>query len=151
MMADVLLSYCVVNTNGGELLARCLDAIDATHPPERDREVLVLDNASDDGSAEIARSRGDSLRLIALDRRTGKAENASTLLREARGEYCLLLNEDAELQPGAPGALIEALTAGPEAGAAASQLLDPEGRPRPCAWRLPSVGTALAGALFLHR
>ena len=150
-MADVLLSYCVVNTNGGELLARCLDAIDATHPPELDREVLVLDNASDDGSAEIARSRGDSLRLIALDRRTGKAENDSTLLREARGEYCLLLNEDAELLPGAPAALVAALEENPRAGAAASQLLDPDGRPQPCAWRLPGVTTALIGALFLHR
>src|SRR5205823_5664838 len=115
------------------------------------REVLVLDNASDDGSAEIARSRGDSLRLIALDRRTGKAENDSTLLREARGEYCLLLNEDAELLPGAPTALLEALETNPRAGAAASQLLDPGGAEQPCAWRLPGVGTALAGALFLHR
>src|SRR5207244_9046368 len=115
MMADVLISYCVVNTNGGELLARCLDAIDATHPPERDREVLVLDNASDDGSAEIARSRGDSLRLIALDRRTGKAENDSTLLRDARGEDCLPLNEDAELLPGAPAGIALPLDANPPA------------------------------------
>ena len=151
IIADVVISYCVVNTNGRDLLMRCLDAIDRTHPAELEHEVIVIDNASDDGSADAVRARGGNVRLIALERRTGKAENDSTLLREARGEYCLLLNEDAELQPGAPGALIEAITADPEAGAAASQLLDPEGRPRPCAWRLPSVGTALAGALFLHR
>ena len=40
------------------------------------------------------------MRLIALDRREGKAANDSRLLREARGEYALLLNEDAELTPG---------------------------------------------------
>jgi GT2 family glycosyltransferase len=46
---------------------------------------------------------------------------------------------------------VDALDADPQAGAAAAQLLDPDGRPRPTAWRLPGVGTALAGALFLHR
>ncbi|MEA2397615.1 MAG: hypothetical protein QOK25_1171, partial [Thermoleophilaceae bacterium] len=148
----MLISYCVVNTNGRELLLRCLDAIDRTHPPELRREVLVLDNASDDGSAEAVRARdGDDLRLIELDRRTGKAENDSTLLRAARGRYALLLNEDAELQPGATAALVDALERDPRAGAAAAQLLDPDGRPQPTAWRLPGVGTALVGALFLHR
>jgi GT2 family glycosyltransferase len=150
-IACVLISYCVVNTNGRELLMRCLDAIDATHPDELEREVLVLDNASDDGSADAVRSRGGDTRLIALDRRTGKAENDSRLLREARGEYALLLNEDAELQPGAVTALVRALDGDPRAGAAAAQLLDPDGNPRPTAWRLPGVGSALAGALFLHR
>ncbi|MBV9213421.1 MAG: glycosyltransferase family 2 protein, partial [Actinobacteria bacterium] len=130
---------------------RCLDAIERTHPPGLDREVLVLDNASEDGSAEAVRARGGRIRLIPLDRRTGKAENDSTLLAEARGEYCLLLNEDAELLPGAPAALVEALDRNPRAGAAAAQLLDPEGRPQPCAWRLPGVGAALAGAMFMHR
>ncbi|HEX8645437.1 MAG TPA: glycosyltransferase family 2 protein [Thermoleophilaceae bacterium] len=147
-----MISYCVVNTDGRELLMRCLDAIDRTHPAGVEREVLVLDNASGDGSAEAVRARGgDDLRLIALDRRTGKAENDSTLLREARGEYALLLNEDAELLDGAPAALLRALEADPRAAVAASQLLDPEGRPQPCAWRLPGVGTALASALLLHR
>src|SRR3954451_585156 len=146
----VKVSYCVVNTNGRELLLRCLDAIDRAHPPGVEREVLVLDNASDDGSAEAVRGR-EGVRLIALDRRTGKAENDSTLLREATGDHCLLLNEDAELQPGAVQALLEAMRQDPRAGAAGSQLLDPSGHPQPCAWRLPGVGTALIGALFLHR
>ena len=53
----MLISYCVVNTNGRELLMRCLDAIESTHPPELEREVLVLDNASDDGSAEAVAAR----------------------------------------------------------------------------------------------
>ena len=147
----MLISYCVVNTNGRDLLMRSLDAIERTHPPELDREVLVLDNASDDGSAEAVRERGGDVRLIALDRRTGKGENDSTLLTEARGRHCLLLNEDAELQDGATAALVDALERDPRAGAAASQLLDPDGRPQPTAWRLPGVPAALAGALFLHR
>ena len=87
---------------------RCLAAIRDTLPAGIEAEVLVLDNASGDGSAEAVREwnegpegLGERLRLIALDRRRGKAENDSTLLAEARGEWCLLLNEDSELCPGA--------------------------------------------------
>ena len=145
------LSYCVVNTNGRELLLACLASIERTHPTGVEREVLVLDNASDDGSAEALRARGGDLRLIALEHRAGKAENDSTLMRAAKGEYCLLLNEDSELRPGAAEALVDALQADPRAAAAGAQLLDSDGRPVPCAWRFPGVGTALAGAVFLHR
>ncbi len=145
------LSYCVVNTNGREYMLACLAAIERAHPPGVEREILVLDNASEDGSAEAVRELGGEIRLIARERRTGKAENDSTLMREARGEYCLLLNEDSELRPGAVEALLAALEADPKAAAATAQLLDPSGRPVPCAWRFPGVGTALIGALFLHR
>ena len=145
------LSYCVVNTDGREHLLACLEAIERTHPAGVEHEVLVLDNASTDGSAEAVRALDRGIRLIALERRGGKAENDSTLMKEARGRYCLLLNEDSELRSGAAAALVAALDADPRAAAAGARLLDSAGRPVPCAWRFPGVGTALAGALFLHR
>jgi N-acetylglucosaminyl-diphospho-decaprenol L-rhamnosyltransferase len=147
----VELSYCVVNTNGREHLLACLAAIRETHPEGVAHEVLVLDNASDDGSAQAVRALGTDVRLIESERRTGKAENDTRLLREARGEYALLLNEDAELRPGAVEALLTALREDERAGGAGAQLLSPDGEPRACAWRLPTVLTAVAGALFLHR
>jgi GT2 family glycosyltransferase len=140
-----------VNTNGRDHLLSCLAAIERTHPPGLEREVLVLDNASEDGSAEAVRALGGEIRLLELDRRAGKAANDSTLLQEAGGRFCLLLNEDSELRPGAADALLGALEADPGAAVAGAQLLDSAGRPVPCAWRFPGVGTALAGALFLHR
>jgi N-acetylglucosaminyl-diphospho-decaprenol L-rhamnosyltransferase len=145
------LSYCVVNTNGREHLLACLTAIERTHPAGIEHEVLVLDNASDDGSAEAVRALGSEIRLIALQRRAGKAENDSTLMKESKGRYCLLLNEDSELQPDAAAALVEALEQDPKAAAAGAQLLDSQGSPVPCAWRFPGTSTALAGAVFLHR
>ena len=145
------LSYCVVNTNRRDYLLACLAAIERAHPEGVEREILVLDNASEDGSAAAVRELGGEIRLIALERRTGKAENDSTLMREAEGRYCLLLNEDSELRPGAVEALLEVMEREPKAAAATPQLLDSDGRPVPCAWRFPGVGTALAGALFLHR
>jgi GT2 family glycosyltransferase len=145
------LSYCVVNTNGREYLMRCLAAIEATHPAGVEREILVLDNASIDGSADAVRALGGDITLIEQPRPTGKAANDSLLMERAQGRYCLLLNEDSELRPGTTAALIDALDADPKAAAATPQLLAGDGSPYPCAWRFPGVGTALAGALFLHR
>jgi GT2 family glycosyltransferase len=146
-----LLSYCVVNTNGREYLLACLAAIERTHPTAVEREILVLDNASEDGSAEAVRGLGGDVRLMALEQRAGKAENDSTLMREAKGKYCFLLNEDSELKPGATEALLSVLEREPKAAAATPQLLDSSGRPVPCAWRFPGVGTAAIGAFFLHK
>jgi hypothetical protein len=146
------LSYCVVNTNGRDYLLRCLAAIKRTHPAGVSREVLVLDNASSDGSAAAVKALGGAeAELIERKRRAGKAANDSLLMERAQGRYCLLLNEDSELRPGAVAALIAALDADPKAAAATPQLLDSNGAPYPCAWRFPGVDTALAGALFLHR
>ena len=136
------LSYCVVNTNGRELLLTCLEAIRRTHPAGIEHEILVLDNASDDGSAEAVARRFPEVRVIARDRRAGLAENNSLLLREARGRFCLLLNEDSEILEGAAEALLEALIADPAGGRRGAQLLDPDRKPIPCAWRLPGLGTA---------
>jgi len=149
--AEVTLSYCVVNTNGRDYLLACLDAIERTHPAGVEHEVLVLDNCSDDGSVAAVEESAHDVRVIALDRRTGKAENDSTLLREARGRHCLLLNEDSELREGAAAALFEALEGKPGAAVASAQLLSSEGERKSCAWRLPGVPVALAAALFLHR
>jgi N-acetylglucosaminyl-diphospho-decaprenol L-rhamnosyltransferase len=151
------LSYCVVNTNGREHLLRCLEAIRGTHPPAVEHEVLVLDNASDDGSVEAVREwlsadgREMPVRLIESERRAGKAENDSRLLAEAGAPLCLLLNEDSELRPGAAVALNAALQENPGAAAAGARLFAADGAPQPCAWRLPGLATVLAGALFLHR
>jgi GT2 family glycosyltransferase len=114
-------------------------------------EVIVLDNASTDGSREAVLALGRGIRLLARERRVGKAENDSTLLEAARGEYCLMLNDDTLLQPGAAEALLDALERDPRAAVAGARLLSPEGRPQHSAWRLPGIGTALASALFLHR
>jgi N-acetylglucosaminyl-diphospho-decaprenol L-rhamnosyltransferase len=147
----VEVSYCVVNTNGRELLLSCLEAIARTHPAGLDHEILVLDNASDDGSADAVAARFPEVRLIARERRAGLAENNTLLLREARGRFCLLLNEDSEIGDGAARALLDALDADPQAAVAGAQLVDPAGAPIACAWRFPGPGTALAQALFLHR
>jgi len=149
---SVEVSYCVVNTEQRLLLERCLDAIareQAALPFET--EVLVLDNASSDGSVGVARAHPVTTELIRREQRRGKAENDSALMQRARGRYCLLLNEDSELLPGATLALHDALAAREVAAVAGARLLRPDGRQQPSAWRFPTPSTALAGALFLHK
>jgi N-acetylglucosaminyl-diphospho-decaprenol L-rhamnosyltransferase len=169
-VSEVELSYCVVNTSQAALLLRGLDAIGR----ERAKlpfatETIVLDNGSRDGSAQVAREHPAVDELIVLEGRRGKALNDSELLRRARGRYVLLLNEDSELQPGSTLALHEALERHSHAACAGAKLVRPagaehtEGHTRrahtqrarggeqACAWRFPTLLTALAGALFLHR
>jgi GT2 family glycosyltransferase len=148
----VELSFCVVNTEQRGLLRYCLDAIARELATvDFETEVLVLDNASQDGSAEAAARHPVTTEVIALQERRGKAENDSELLRRARGRFCLLLNEDSELEPGATVALHAALAADEQAGAAGAMLVRPDGVQQPSAWRFPSPWTALLTALWLHR
>jgi GT2 family glycosyltransferase len=151
-VAGVEVSYCIVNTEQRALLQRCLDAV------ARERasvpfptEAIVLDNASSDGSAEMAGEHAAVDELIRLDHRTGKAANDSTVLERARGRYCLMLNEDSELLPGATATLHAVLEGHLRAAAVGPRLLDPSGRQQPSAWRSPGPGTALIGALMLHK
>ena len=146
------ISFCVVNTDGREMLLRSIAAVQA----ERARlgfetELLVLDNASDDGSAEAVRALDADLQLIALAERRGKALNDSELMERSQGRYCLLANEDSELLAGASAALYAALEADRRASCAVGVLRRPDGVSQPSAWRFPSLGSALAQALFLHR
>jgi GT2 family glycosyltransferase len=148
----VEVSFCVVNTEQRELLLRCLDAIAAEQAAlPFATEVLVLDNASSDGSAGAARRHPAVTEVIALRERRGKGENDTALLQRARGRHALLLNEDSELRPGAVAALHAALAERPKAAAAGARLLRPDGTPQASAWRFPTPATALVGALFLHR
>src|SRR3954452_6695779 len=147
----VELSFCVVNTEQRGLLRYCLDAIARERATvDFETEVLVLDNASRDGSADAARSHSVTTEVIVQPLRRGKAENDTLLLKRARGRFCLLLNEDSELEPGATVALHAALSADDSAAAAGAALVAPDGTRQPSAWRFPSPWTALLSAVFLH-
>jgi len=151
----VELSFCVVNTAQRELLVRCLDAVaaerEALAATGLSTEVLVLDNCSGDGSAGAARGHAAVDAVIARAQRCGKGENDTLLLQRAQGRFCLLLNEDSELRPGASATLLAALHAHPEAGAAGAALYRPDGSRQPSAWRFPTPLTALAAAFALHK
>lgn len=151
-MVAIELTYCVVNTAQRELLRRCLDAVALERAAVGvETEVLVLDNCSGDGSVGLARGHAAVDEVITLQERRGKGENDTRLLQRARGRFCLLLNEDSELRPGASRTLLDALAADERAAAAGAALFRPDGTRQPSAWRFPTPATAAAGALMLHR
>src|SRR3954447_4836512 len=148
----VELSFCVVNTEQRPLLRYCLDAIARERATvDFETEVLVLDNASQDGSVDAARQHAVTTDVIANDLRRGKAENDTLLLKRARGRFCLLLNEDSELEPGATVALHAALAQADDAGAAGATPVRPDGTQQPSAWRFPSIATRLLSFVGLRR
>jgi N-acetylglucosaminyl-diphospho-decaprenol L-rhamnosyltransferase len=149
---DVELSYCVVNTEQRQLLSYCLDAIARERATvDFATETLVLDNASRDGSAEAARQHAATTDVIERDVRRPRGENATELLRRSRGRFCLLLDEDSELEPGATVALHAALAGAADAGAAGATLVTPDGEQQASAWRFPSAATALLSLIGLRR
>ena len=148
---DPDITYCVVNNDGRDYLLACLGAIAENHPSGLESEVLVLDNASTDGSVEAVREAFPEVEVIELERKQGKAANDTLLMTRARGRYCLLLNEDSEVRRGCVEALLGALEEDLEAGAAGGRLFDADGRPYASAWRFPGVRSAIVGAFFLHR
>ncbi len=145
------ISFCIVNTNKRELLLSCLESI-FTQPPSRTYEVLVLDNASTDGSVEaVEELYGDRVKLLELSKRTAKPVCDTKLLRASNGRYSLLLNEDSELQTGAADTLQTALSEYPDAAAAGAKLFKPLGGAQPSAWRFPGIFSALLGLFTLGR
>ncbi len=97
--AGPLVSVVIVNWNGAHLLPACLAAVQAQTWPIR--EVIVVDNGSTDGSAELlARWEAEgALRVLRLGENTGFARANNLAFREARGEWVALLNNDAFPEP----------------------------------------------------
>jgi len=120
------LSIIIVNFNGGEHLQRCLASL-AVHPSQASTEVIVVDNASTDGSDAHA-TQFAGVRLVKLRENVGFSAGNNAGIRASSGELLVLLNNDTVVGAGALDALIARLEARPEAGVAGPRLVDGAGR-----------------------
>jgi GT2 family glycosyltransferase len=92
-------SVVIVNYNGRDYLERCLDSLNALDYPAGRVQVVLVDNASSDGSVELVRERfGDTVVLV-NDTNTGFSPAVNQGARAATGRYLALLNNDAEADP----------------------------------------------------
>lgn len=123
----MLLSIIIVNWNTRDLLKQCLDSIYA-NPPQGKFEIIVVDNASSDGSAEMVQRTYPYVRLIHNDENAGFARANNQAIRQAGGEYLLLLNPDTLIRPRAITSSIEFIEKHPKAGVVGVKLLDGEGK-----------------------
>jgi GT2 family glycosyltransferase len=116
-----LISVVVVNWNGAAVLTRCLDALAAQ--TLRDFELMVVDNASSDSSADGLERRYLGVRVIRLERNVGYAAANNMAARSSRGKWLALVNNDAFLDPHWLEAMVAAAEARPEFSFFASRLL----------------------------
>lgn len=120
------LSIIIVNTNTKRLVCECLESI-YRHPPASSFEILVVDNASTDGSCEAIEAQFTGVRLIRNGRNLGFSEGNNRALEVARGENLLLLNSDTVVLPGSLDKLLEAMAADRSVGIVAPKLIYPDG------------------------
>ncbi len=100
-----VVSIIIVNWNTRELLMRCIEAV-GQDAAGLDLEIIVVDNASSDGSAKTIREHYSEVKLITNTRNLGFAVASNQGIKESKGEYILLLNPDAIVQPGAVRGLV---------------------------------------------
>lgn len=113
-------------------------------------EVVVLDNASNDGTVEMIRSEFPGVRLIALEENIGFAAGVNRATEEARGEYLLLLNPDTVVHPGTVERIVAFARAHPEHGIYGGRTLDPDGRVNPgSCWARPTLWSLFCFATML--
>ena len=89
-------SFIVVNWNGKETIAECLNSILAQ--TYKNNEIIFIDNHSSDGSLQLVKEKYDIRKLITLDRNCGYAEANNIGFGHAEGEYVALVNNDAILE-----------------------------------------------------
>jgi GT2 family glycosyltransferase len=126
-MTPPRLAIVIVSFNTREDLRRCLESLTAA-PPAVGHEIVVVDNASSDGSAGMVRERWPSVRVLAQPANLGFAAANNVGIRATGAGLILLLNSDTLVPPGAVDALVAALRAHPEAAVAGPRLVDADGR-----------------------
>ena len=135
-MAEPDVSAIVVTHNAAGWIERCLESLEGTGA-----DVIVVDNASSDGTPGLVRERFPGVRVLAEENRGfGAGNNAG--MRAASGRYFLLLNPDAWLTEGALEKLVALADEHPEAAVVGPRLLNPNGslqrsvRGYPSPWRI---------------
>lgn len=120
-----MITAIVVSYESGSYLERCLGSLESL--AEEGHEIVVVDNASSDGSAELAREGFPFCRVMALDRNIGFGAANNLAAREASGDCLLLVNPDAWLEEGCVKALAAVLQSSPRLGMVAPTLRYPNG------------------------
>lgn len=142
-------SVLVVGYRTRDELARCLPSLYAASEGV-DLEVVLVDNASGDGTAEWAAEAFPQVRLVALEDNIGFGRAVNLAAEVARGEYLLLLNPDTEVRPGAVQALLRVARANPRAGLVGGRTLTDEGATEPSScWGRPTLWSTLCFATGL--
>jgi GT2 family glycosyltransferase len=143
------LSIVIICWNDWKVIENCLRSIfDGTTKTEF--EVIVSDNGSMDGSIERIRAQFPAARVIENGANLGFSKGNNAGIREAVGDYVLILNPDTIVHPGSLDRWMEFADQHPEAGAFGCKVLNPDGTYQGTARPFPTVRRALIAAFGLR-
>jgi len=143
-------SVVIVNWNTREILRDCLRTV-YEQTREVEFEVIVVDNASADGSADMVRTAFPRALLLANSTNRGFAAANNQGLEVAKGRYVLLLNSDTLVLDGAIDQTVRFADAHPEAAATACRVLNRDRTWQPTCFLFPSAFNLLLAALYLNK
>ncbi len=144
------LSVVIVSYRCAQLLRECLDSLDANRA-DVDMEVIVVDNASDDGTAEAAMEYPWVDTEVLLDN-IGFAKANNRAMNRSYGRAVLVLNPDTVVPPGALRRCLDKLWAEPDIGVLTPRLIDREGRmDRRCRRGFPTLWSSFCYFTTLDR
>ena len=141
-MSAVELSVVILSWNTRELLHACLSALEQDAPPGTAggaREIIVVDNGSADGSAEMVARDFPAVRLLCNAENRLYAEANNQGARLATGRTLCLLNSDTEVRPGALARMLQFLEREPAYAAVAPRLVNPDGSVQRACRRFPTL------------
>jgi len=142
------LTTILCNYNTRDALARALESLLATQG-DLAAEIIVVDNASRDGSADMVRQRFPAVNVIESGANRWFSGGNNLGLRAAQGEYALILNPDTILPPGALAMLVAYLDEHPAVGAVTPRMTFADGTLQRTCSRFPAYGDALLSYTFL--
>ena len=145
------ISICMVSLNAWEVLKACLDSLGLS-APGNEYEIVVVDNASSDGTPERLRAEFPNVRLICNDRNVGFTHANNQAIAASKGDFLLWLNTDTILRPDTISALVHFLETHSRAGIVGPKVLNPNGTFQPqCRRGLPTPLASLFYMLGLDR
>ncbi len=149
-MTSPSVSVLIVNWNTRDLLAECLASLQ-TAEPEGVLEIVVVDNGSGDGSAEMVRTRFPSVVLVVNSENAGFAAAVNQADAAASAPFRLLLNSDTVVPAGVISGCRDHLVATPGVAAVGCRLLNVDGSHQSSVFRFPSLRGLLFNALYLSQ
>jgi GT2 family glycosyltransferase len=149
MNEPIDVSVVVISYNTRDWMETCIGAIAAASGPLR-VEIIIVDNASKDGSADFIASRFPHIHLMRNSRNVGFGRAVNQGAAVARGEFVLLLNPDGHLKPGAIEALVAFARSNPQHIICGGRVLTPTGELdlKSC-WAAPSLWSLFCSATLL--
>jgi len=149
-MKSVQVSVIILSHNTRDILHECLEAVEKASRGI-DTEVIVVDNASGDGSPGMVRQCFPRARLVELHENQGFSRGNNIGIQQARGRLLFLINSDLILEPDTVARMVAFMEARPDAGAMGVRLVDRRGRLETSCDKFPTIGWIITRHLCLDR